>query len=96
MTDGSGVVPPVFLMQAFENGSRAGAGKHLENLLCSFSLFDGGAGNQLENVAKHYDLFRAFLGLPVVPGQVEVTVPGLGGKHPTWYKKLLFSTLECL
>jgi len=92
--DRRGVVPPVFLMHAFESGSRAGAGKYVENLLCSFSLFDGGAGKQLENVAKHYDLFRAFLGLPVVPGQVEVTVPGLGGKHATWYKQLLFSTEE--
>ena len=92
--DGSGVVPPVFLMHAFESGSRAGAGKYVENLLRSFSLFDGGAGKQLENVAKHYDLFRAFLGLPVVPGQVEVKVPCLGGKHATWYKQLLFSTQE--
>jgi hypothetical protein len=55
-----------------------------------YSLFDG-AGKQLDMVAKHYDLFRASLRLPVVPGNVAVVVPCVG-KHKVeqWYRQLTF------
>ena len=64
LCDKIGAIPPIFLMMAFE---AIGKREHLENLLNAFSLFDGGAGKQLETVSKHCDLFRADLGLPVVP-----------------------------
>jgi len=86
VADGFFAIPPVFLMLAYEERSQQ---THLENLLSAFSLFDGGAAKQLDNVAKHYDLFRSSLGLPVVPGQV--VVHDRNGRE-NWYKQLTFPT----
>ena len=90
MTDKIFAIPPVILMMAFQSRGSDEA-MHLENLLNSFSLFGGGAGKQLENVAKHYDLFRATLGLPVVPGRVKVDT-SKSDKDELWYKKLRFQS----
>lgn len=91
VADTVGAVPPVFLMLAFENRNEAGSLLNLENLLNAFSLFDG-AGKHLKLVAKHYDLFRASLSLPVVPGNVTVFVPRGNNLHKLdqWYKELKF------
>jgi len=88
MTDQISAIPPVILMMAFKCRDFDDA-MHLENLLNAFALFDGGPGKQLENVAKHYDLLRASLGLPVVPGRVKVDT-STGDKSETWYKELKF------
>lgn len=79
-------IPPVFLMLSFE---ARGQRQHLENLLNAFSLFDGGPGKQLETVSKNYDMFRADLYLPVVPGQARVDA-SKGHKTDQWYKELRF------
>ena len=93
LCDKIGAIPPIFLMMAFETIAKR---EHLENLLNAFSLFDGGAGKQLEAVSKHYDLFRADLGLPVVPGQAEVHGTVKGDKTAEWYRQLYFPDDMCL
>ena len=87
LCDEIGAIPPIFLMMAFEAGGKR---EHLENLLNAFSSFDGGATKQLEAVSKHYDLFRADLGLPVVPGQARVHGTSKGRKPEAWYGRLRF------
>mmetsp|Transcript_7043 Transcript_7043/g.17346 ORF Transcript_7043/g.17346 Transcript_7043/m.17346 type:complete len:543 (-) Transcript_7043:28-1656(-) len=87
LCDEIGAIPPVFLMMAFEAGGKR---KHLENLLDAFSLFDGGTGKHLEAVSTQYDMFRADLGLLVVPGQAEVHGTNTGGKTSEWYRQLCF------
>jgi len=93
LCDKIGAIPPIFLMMAFE---AIGKREHLENLLNAFSVFDGGAGKQLEAVSKHYDLFRADLGLPVVPGQAEVHGTLKRNKTAEWYRQLCFPDDMCL
>ena len=93
VTDKTHAVPPVFLKMAFEEEDTQT--KHcLDKLLHSFSLFDK-AGGHLENASKWFDLFRASLGLPVVPARASV-YPGNGtGVRATetsqWYYDLEFS-----
>ena len=87
LCDETGSIPPVFLMMAFEAIEKR---EHLENLLNAFSLFDGGPGKQLEAVAKHYDLFRADLVLPVVPGPAVVNTDMERALDEQWYRQLRF------
>lgn len=94
LCDNIGAVAPIFLMMAFELIEKQ---EHLEKLLNAFSLFDGGPGKHLEVVAKHYDLFRADLGLPVVPGRAEVHGASIkGNQEAEWYRQLRFPEDMCL
>lgn len=87
LSDELGAIPPIFLLFSFAAKKKE---QHLQHLLKSFSLFDGGPGKQLEIVAKNYDLFRADLELPAVPGHARVIVPNEKGKPNQWYKELGF------
>lgn len=88
--DNSLAVPPVFLKLAFEDQKQQ-TKSCLDELLHAFSLF-GSAGKHLENVSKWFDLFRASLGLAVVPAKAVISInTGVkGAQPPGWYYGLKF------
>lgn len=88
ISDENSAVPPCYILKAFEKNEAAAA--ILRALFASFCLYNS-PGKQLEEVAKQYDLFRAALNSPVVPGLAEVCIPiGFKGDR-AWYKSLKFT-----
>lgn len=85
-------VPPCYIMKAFQDNPAAT--QILHDLFGSFSLYNT-PGKQLEEIGKQYDLLRAALDLPVVPGRAEVTIPcdSQGTRYSrSWYRNLQFTS----
>lgn len=89
LSDVKHAVPPCYIMKAFQGN--AAATQILHELFGSFSLYNT-PGKQLEEVGKQYDLLRAALDLPVVPGRAVVTIPP--GSQGTRFDRLWYCNLR--
>jgi hypothetical protein len=94
ISDEAGAIPPAVMCLAFEVKLDGMAHHPLLSLLNAFSIYID-PYKQLELVSKAYDVFRQSLGLLVVPGKANLSIPfqEKGCKQfedEAWYRALVF------